>query len=523
MNALLLLLSSALAAAAPAVVSLDSKAPLVEIKVMVRAGSADDPAGKEGLAALTAAALLDGGFTGPSGPVTKERLAELARPWGSGAQPRALVSKETTTFAFTVPKEAAGEYLRTILGPLLSKPLFAERELERLRAEALQGLRSGLRLERIEDLGLVGLDNLLHAGTPYAHPEGGTESGLRAVSREDLLAFYRRHYRQDGLIVGLGSADAGLRAGVLEALSGLEAEAADPELGAAAMAAPVRPEALIVAMPGAIASGLHAGFPLVLGRKHPDFWPLYVANVWFGTHRDGFSHLYEVIREQRGYNYGDYSYIEHFEGRPTLLFPPFNTPRRHQYFSIWVRPVAHPFVPHLARAITWELGQFARRGLSAEECALAKNKAKVLYLSLAETPERMLASRLDDAFYGMEPGYLPSYLKAVESVSCARVNAAAREHLLGRPLKYLIVTSPEEAPKLAKALADPAPAWGREPADYQIDAETRDGVKTYVVPEPKLELLRRDAAWAHQPLDLSPDAIRVVPAEKMFETAALPK
>lgn len=517
-----ILLVAAPVLAEPTVVTLDSKAPLVEIKVMVKAGSADDPPGKEGLAALTAAALIDGGFTSPSGAVSKERLAELVRPWGAGAQPRVSVSKETTTFSFTVPREVLPRYLETVLGPLLVSPLFDAKELERLRVEALQGLRSGLRLERIEDLGLVALDAVIHEGTSYAHPDGGTEKGLCAVTRDDILAFYRARYRQNAIILGLGSADATLKDRALGALRGLEADAG-AQTQANAPGPPVRPEALIITMPGAIASGIHAGFPLTLGRRHPDFWPLYVANVWFGAHRDGFSHLYEVIREERGYNYGDYSYIEHFEGRPYLLFPPFNTPRRHQYFSIWVRPVAHRFAPHLARAITWELEQFARRGLTPEQCALAKNKAKALYLSLAETTERLLASRLDDAFYGLDPGYLPSYLKSVEAVSCERINAAIKTHLLGRPLKYVVVTSPEEAPKLAKALSDPAPAWGKGPADYQIDALEKDGVKTYLVTEPKLELLRRDAAWAHHPLDLAPSAVRVVPAQMMFETAALPR
>src|SRR5205814_1215531 len=104
-----------------------------------------------------------------------------------------------------------------------------------------------------------------------------------------------------------------------------------------------------------------------------------------GTHRDEFSHLFEVIRAERGYNYGDYSYIEHFEGRPENLFPPFDTPRRFQYFSLWARPVAHKYVPHVLRALTWELERFVDVGLDDAQCALAKNKAKILYLSLAET------------------------------------------------------------------------------------------------------------------------------------------
>lgn len=507
------------------VVSLDSKAPMVNIKVMVKAGSAQDPEGLEGLAALTAALLVEGGFGDPAQPVTKERLAELTRPWGSAAYPSVSVSKEVTVVSFTVPREFALRYVDEVLGPLLSKPLFDAKELERLRGESLQALRSGLRLEQIEELGLVALDNYIHDGTAYAHPDGGTEKGLAAVTREAALRFYRTHYQPGSVVVGLGAGDAALKTKLEAALAGVGRGSAAPYPGRQVAApAPVKGrEAALVALPNAISSGLHAGFPLKLTRAHKDFWPLYVANVWFGTHRDGFSHLYQVIREERGYNYGDYSYIEHFEGRPSNLFPPFNTPRRYQYFSLWARPVGHAYVPHLLRALAWELDHFVRTGLPEDQCALAKNKAKVLYLSLAETADRILAAKLDDSFYGMKPGYLEAYLKNIEAVTCARVNAAIKEHLSAADIKFLVVTNVKEAAKIAEAAASPEPAWGKEPSEYQIDVKEEDGRKLFLVPELKLDILRRDAVWAYAPLGLTRENIRIVPVERVFETAAFPR
>jgi hypothetical protein len=84
---------------------------------------------------------------------------------------------------------------------------------------------------------------------------------------------------------------------------------------------------------------VHLGFPLDLNRTGADLWPLYVANVWLGTHRDGFGQLYQKIREESGYNYRDYSYIEHWTGRSASPFQIFNQPREQQYFSIWIRLV----------------------------------------------------------------------------------------------------------------------------------------------------------------------------------------
>ena len=519
----------------PSVVSVDSRAALVPVRVVVGAGSAQDPKGLEGVAALTAELLIQGSF-GAKTVVDKDRLAELTRPLGSEAYPSVSVGKETTVFTMLVPRDGFDRYVDEILAPMLNAPLFDAKELDRLRQESLQAIRSRLRLEDIEQLGLVALDNYMHAGTRYAHPLWGSESGLKAITRSDIDKFYRSFYLDGNITVGLGSGDAALRRKLRDSLKGagrgvvstLPMGANNPERFQGR-------HALIIGQPNAIASGIHAGLPISVKRGDPDYWPLYVANIWFGAHRDGVSHLFQVLREQRGYNYGDYSYIEHFEGRPSQFFPPPGFPRRRHYFSIWVRPVAHEFVPHVVKAITWELERLVRDGIDEPGCALAKSKAKVLYLSLAENSKRLLGSKLDDSFYDSllptvhpergerrRPGYLDEYLERVEGVSCAQMNAALRAHLKPDALKYLIVTKQSEAAKIAERLLSNAPAWGKAPAEYQIDAKDENGVKTYIVPEPKLELLRRDAVWAHHPLDLAPERVRVVPAEKMFETAALP-
>jgi len=507
----------------PRVVSLRSPSALLKIRVMVKAGSAMDPEGLEGLAYLTGRLLIDGGFGDPRQPVTKDRLAEITRPWGSGALPQVVVSKETTTFSMTVPREVLDRYVREVLAPMFRRPLFAERELERVRAEALQELQS-LRFEQIELVGLVAMDTVIHAGTSYAHPVIGTAQGLRQVTPEAVRRFYATYYRPDNVIVGVSSDDPAVvrrLEAVWQEPSSVQADPLPPR--------PVEPpppprgrDVLIIALPSALSTGLHAGFPIPVTRAHPDYWPLYVANVWFGTHRDSFSHLYQVIREERGYNYGDYSYIEHFEGRPFFLFPPTNTPRRYQYFSIWIRPVAHDYAVHIMKALTWELEHFIRTGLTAEQCELAKNKARVLHLNLAETIDRMLGYRLDDLFYGLSPGYLDAYLARVEAVTCDQVNAAIRKYLQARDLKYVVVTDAAVAPRLVEAIAHNGPVWGKKPEDYQIPVREEGGRKVYMVPADKLPTLQRDAAWAYYWLDIPRERIRIVPAAQLFETADRP-
>jgi zinc protease len=508
------------------VVTIDSPAPLVQIEVMVRAGSSDDPQGYEGTAYLTAKMLLEGSFGDPQAPVTKEKLAETTRPWGSAAKPSVRVAKETTTFYMTVPKEVLDEYIRTVLKPLFTQPLFADEELERIRKETVEYVSSSIRYENTELLGLFALDNYVHEGTSYAHLVYGTLKGLAAVDRDMVRRFYATYYRPDNLTVGLSTRDPQVVDRITKALGNVgeaesETKALPPRKDEPPPAVTAR-SLVIISKPNATSTGLHAAFPISVKRGDPDYWPLYVANVFLGTHRDSFGRLYTRIRSERGYNYGDYSYIEWFDGRPFYLFPPPNTPRRYQYFSIWIRPVAHQYAHHILKAFSWELENFVRNGMTAAELQLAKTKAKVLYLSLAENTQRLVAYKLDDLFYGLgDKGYLDMYLDAIDAVTLEEVNAAIRRHLSSQGMKYVIITSEEWADRLAKDIASDRNARGKSLLDYNFEFETTDADTLWKLTRGHLDIVQMDKVYETYWLDIPESNIRVVKAADLFETPAL--
>lgn len=505
----------------PRVVTLDSRAPLITIRVMLTHGSTSDPAGKEGLSALTADAIVDGGFRGPNGVVTKEQLAELTNPWGSGARPSVFSTARATTFFFTAPREVIGRYVTEVLRPMLTQPAFEAKEIDRLKNETISQITS-LRTEDLEGLGLTAIDQYVLAGTPYEHHVVGTETSVPALTRDDVVAFYRAFYRPENAILGISTTDQAIVAQVRDAVRGInrDATAPSPRIDIPKPAAIAGREATVIEEPNAPAASVHLGFPIDVNRNHPDYWPLYVANVWLGTHRDGFGQLYKEIREERGYNYGDYAYIEFWNGRPFSLFQVFNQPREQQYFSIWLRPVKHEHAVHLAKAATYELDQLIRNGLTAEQVDGAKNKARVLYLNLAETVPRLVGARVDDAFYGTQRGFLDSYLEGVNGVTAEQVNAAVRRHLSTTNVKYLIVTSTPHVQTTASQLRSDAPVWGKTWQDYEFtQAKLPDGTPVWQVPEAKQPTIQRDAAWAYYPLDIK--GVRVGHVKDMLAVGRL--
>jgi zinc protease len=487
----------------PRVVTLDSKAPLVTVRVMITHGSTSDPAGKEGLATLTGDAIADGGYRGANGVVTKEQLAELTMPWGSGARPAVFSSSRSTTFFFTAPRDVIGRYVSEVLRPMLTAPEFEAEEIERLKNETLSQITS-IRSEDLEALGLAAIDQYVLAGTGYGHHVIGRESTVPTLTRDDVVRFYRDYYRAENAIVGISTTDPAVVQQVTDAVRAINADATTGS-PAAPSAQPEQftgRQVLLIEEPNAPAASVHLGFPFPVNRNHPDYWPLYIANVWLGTHRDSFGQLYQKIREERGYNYGNYSYIEHWNGRTNNLFQVFNQPREQQYFSLWVRPVKHEHAVHLMKAITYELEQMVRNGLTPEQVEESKKKARVLYLNLGETVPRLVGARVDDAFYGLtQGGFLDAYIESLDRVTPQQVNDAIRRHLNTENVKYVVVTSTPHVQNTVNQIKGSAPVFGKSWQEYEFTtAKLPDGTTVWQVPEAKLPTVQLDAVWAAYPL-----------------------
>ncbi|HYG97923.1 MAG TPA: insulinase family protein [Terriglobales bacterium] len=498
------------ASAGANLITIASPSPLIHLKIMVQAGSAEDPAGKEGVAAMVSDTMVEAGFGDPKAPVTKEKLAEITRPWGDAAMPSARVDKQVTTISATVPKSAFPQFVNQVLRPMLNQPLWDEKEIDRLRTESLSQITSRLRFEQQEMLGLETLDNYVLAGTPLDHLAVGTVAGLKSVTKADLAAFFKKYYTAGNMTVALSTNDPQILKLVRSAL---------PTGPAVEHQRKFQPEGikgrqvLIVTTPNAIATGLHAGFPISVKRGDPDYWPLFVASTYLGAHRDDFSLLYQLIRQARGYNYGDYAYMEYYAIRPYSLFPPPGTPRDAQYYSLWIRPVGHQYAHFIMKAMTAEFDRFVKNGMTPEQVAKSKTKARTLYLNYAENTERQLGYKLDDAFYGTtNGGYIDSMLKSIDAVTPEQVNAAIKKHLQVENLKYVIVTNEKNADQLASDIANNTNVVSKTNEEYHI-AEP--------ISEEKQQMLKQDEQWKAYPLNIDRDSIRIVKSDQLFETSGL--
>jgi zinc protease len=465
-------------------------APLVSIRLQFETGAADDPAGREGLAALTGGLLVEGGAGGMSFREILDALYPMAA--GIGVQ----VDREVSVIYGTVHRDHLDAYYDLVRRVVL-EPRFDLADFERLREDQVNAITAGLRASDDEGLAKETLNALLHGGDPYGRPVEGTVRGITAATREDVIGFRGRRLTRDRALAGIaGDVTDRFVKRVESDIGSLPAGSPEPPRVPRSR----RPEGVeltVVAKP-CRAWAISIGHPIAVTRADDDFYPLFLANSYFGEHRTFNGVLMNAMRSKRGLNYGDYSYVENFVQDGGSTFPLPNTPRRAQAFTIWIRPVAPAHAHFAIRQAVRELSHLVEDGMTAE--AFEETRAFLLHYSRlwAQTPARRLGFALDGVFYGRK-GLIDELADRLPRLTLSDVNAAIRRHLRADALFVAVVADPEGAPDFLERFATNAAS----PITY--DTETQP------------EVLDEDREIAVFPLHASRERSRIVSAASMFE------
>ncbi|MCE9666324.1 insulinase family protein [Myxococcus stipitatus] len=461
--------------------------PIVTFRLVFHTGSIDDPKGKEGLTALTATLMAEGGTQ----KLTSAQLLEALYPMA--AELEVFPDKEFTTFSGRVHKDFLPRFV-DILTDVLLAPRLDPAELERLRTNAVSDVENGLRSANDEALGKVALDALLYEGHPYAHYVGGTVQGLKSITLDDVKAHAQRVFTQDRLVVGLaGAVDDALQQSLLAKLASL------PATGAPRVTLPpVKSSAgkVVIVQKEALSTAISLGTVYPLRRGDPDYFSIAFALSHLGEHRQFIGVLFNELREKRGLNYGDYAYAENFIEDPGSTYNRNNIARTQQLMSLWARPVEPANAVFATRGLVFFLDQLVNQPLSQERFDLMRGYLQGYTRLWEQTDSRRLGYAIDSLFYGT-PDFLEQYRQAMTKMTPASVQEAARRRLHPEALGFAFVT--QDAEGLAQALRSGQPS----PISYASKKSP--------------ELLEQDQAIIQLKLPVHPDAIHVVPAQSFME------
>lgn len=383
--------------------------PMVVMSALVDAGARFDPAGKEGLASLTADLLTEG---------TKERTsAELHdRVDFLGAQLSAAASDDYASVSLTTIKknfEAASE----LFADALRAPSFPEDEFERKRDETLAALE-----DEDQNPGAVAsraFRTTLHGKGAYRAPSSGTADALRALRLADVRGFYASAYRPDRTtIVASGDVTlAEMRALVEKLLGGWTAKGEPP---APATSSPTEAPSVVRIERDLAQANLvwgHAGTT----RSDPDWYALQVMNYILGA--GGFeSRLMRSIRTEAGLAYSVYAY--------------FSGSKLPGSFQV-VLQTKNESADEALERLESEIERIRTEPVSDEELEGAKLFLTGSFPLRFDSNGEMVAFYSQVLFYGLGLDYPAKYPSLIEGVTKEDIQRVAQKFL--RPEKAILV------------------------------------------------------------------------------------
>ncbi len=408
-------------------VSEQHQLPMVTAAIAFDAGSRRDPAGKEGLAALTAESLTEG-TTSLSAAEFNERVDFMGSSVGIGA------SRDFATATFTSLTKYR-EVTLHMLAQLLQEPGLHDADILRKQAEQIAAIKSAE--EEPSYTANVAFTKMLFGDAPYGHPTSGSSDAVAKLKPDDVREFYRQHYKLGGAIIAVaGDVTAEEIKGALEKeLSGLQGAVAPQTAPSAPVVAPGIHTQIIDRNVAQANLFIGSGG---ISRSDPDYYKLQVMNYILGG--GGFaSHLMKVVRSKAGlaYSIGSVFQAGKFPGAFIIVLETKNASAN-----------------EAIKLILEQLHEIQQKPVSDTELTDAKRYLIGSFPLKLDRQSQIVSFMLETEIYGLGLDYADRYPKIISAISAADVQAVAQKYLHPDALDLVAVANQAEA-KIAVASGEP--------------------------------------------------------------------
>ena len=371
--------------------------PIVRVLLTFRSGATHDPPGLEGLARLCVR-MLRRGSEGLTSHDFEDRLDSL------GGELSAEVTRAITSIHLQVVRRSLEPFL-DLVARVIGAPLFTEDDLAKLKRQAVAEIIAA----EDGDRALVSraFRKVVFGEHVYGRPVHGTRTSVAAITRGDVIGFFRRHYSRENAVLAIaGDVLPEERDAIVHRLLGSlpVGEAVDDP---APMPEPRAGRRLVIVdKPSRTQTQLVVGsLGAVVGS--PDYVPLMLANTAFGGTFS--SRLVRAVRVERGLSYLALSHLAYN--------------RRRETFAVRTAPSANDAAACLSLEIEL-LRSLLAEGITDDELAFAKSYVVRSFAFAVDTPKKRALARLEAELLGMPQGDPAKYLARVASVTREETAAA---------------------------------------------------------------------------------------------------
>jgi zinc protease len=387
------------------------KVPVVQVNLIVRAGSATDPAGKYGLASFTAAMLDEG-----AGTRNALELADAIEFLGIGISTGS--SWDASTVGLFSPVSKLDDAL-PLMADVALHPAFTDAEVERLRKERLTSIIQ--QRDNASSLAAAGFSQVVYGPRHrYGALAMGNSVSNGEMTAKEMRAFHAQYYQpQNAHLIVVGDVKPDTILPKLEkTFGGWKNGAAPPKVTLPEATQHAAKQIYLIDRPGAQQSVIRIGW-VGVPRSTPDYYVLEVLNTVLGGSFT--SRLNQNLRERNGYSYGAGSTFD-MRGAPG----PF-------YASSAVQ--TDKTVESLKEFFN-ELNGI-RQPIPAAELERAKNYQALGFPAGFETTGSVAAQLGDLVVYGLNESLFNEYVSKIQAVTGAEALRAANQYI--QPDKFAVI------------------------------------------------------------------------------------
>jgi zinc protease len=271
--------------------------PKVGVTFVTRAGAIGDPAGKAGLAHMTAT-QIDMGTATRKALQIEDALGDLGISLAAAAgRESARVSFETLKRNLDPAMAIVADVVRNAAYPSSEFDREKKRHLDALAQQEKNANAVGARVRAMLAFG---------PDHPYGHPAQGLPSSIAAITREDLAAYHAKYWKPgSSALVVSGDVTLAEATALANKYFGSWSGGAAPEVSIPAPS-PAAPGKIYVVDRQDAAQTYVTEFLPAPKRQTPDYYTLALADTVFGGGGFG-TRLNLNLREEKGYSYGVFS------------------------------------------------------------------------------------------------------------------------------------------------------------------------------------------------------------------------
>ena len=407
----------------------DHELPLVSGSTTFRTGERLTPDGQTGLGTITGDAMRLGGTETYAPDALNLALEQRA------AAVETLVDTATGTASFNVLTEDLEEVFG-IFADVVRRPAFAPDKIEFLKNQ-YRGVIDRRNDDPDEIVSREFRKLVYGANSPYARTIEHTT--LDAISRDDIINFYRASVRPDQIILAIaGDFEPDLMKALIEEAFGDWQVANDvPSLSTTPSASQLQAGVFLVEQPQLSQSYVQIGH---IGgqRNSPDYAALSVLNEVL----NGFGgRLFNEVRSRQGLAYVVYAFWAARYDYPGLFIGGGQTRSE----------ATVPFIQSVKQGIA----EIRETPVSDEELARAKDSVLNSFVFNFQNPEQSLSRLVRYEYYDYPQDFVFQFRQAIADITSEDVLAAAQTHLKPEDLVILVVgNSAEITPPLSNLSPD---------------------------------------------------------------------